>query len=53
MSFDLLFCQTLQQSSNMPYSLAIGVEIGGTKIQVGIWSANGKLLKHPIQKQVI
>ena len=34
-------------------SLAIGIEIGGTKIQVGIGSANGKLLKPPIRKQAI
>lgn len=40
-------------NSNMPYSLAIGIEIGGTKIQVGIGSASGKLLKPPIRKQVI
>ena len=40
-------------NSNMPYSLAIGIEIGGTKIQVGIGSASGKLLKLPIRKQVI
>jgi len=33
--------------------LAIGIEIGGTKIQVGIGSANGKLLKPPVRKQVI
>lgn len=40
-------------NSNMPYSLAIGIEIGGTKIQVGIGLASGKLLKPPIRKQVI
>ena len=40
-------------NSNMPYSLAIGIEIGGTKIQVGVGSASGKLLKPPIRKQVI
>lgn len=40
-------------NSNMPYSLAIGIEIGGTKIQVGFGSASGKLLKPPIRKQVI
>jgi len=33
--------------------LAIGIEIGGTKIQVGIGSANGKLIQPPIRKQVI
>ena len=33
--------------------LAIGVEIGGTKIQVGIGSANGKLLKPAVRRQVI
>jgi len=37
----------------MSNSLAIGVEIGGTKTQVGIGSANGKLLKAPIRRQVI
>jgi len=34
-------------------SLAIGMEIGGTKIQVGIGSADGKLLKPPTRRQVI
>ena len=35
-------------------SLAIGIEIGGTKLQVGIGSANGKLLQRGvIRKQVI
>ena len=33
--------------------LAIGIEIGGTKLQVGVGSASGKLLKPPIPKQVI
>lgn len=40
-------------NSNMPCSLAIGIEIGGTKIQVGVGSASGRLLKPPIRKQVI
>ena len=34
-------------------ALAIGIEIGGTKLQVGIGSASGKLLKPPIRRQVI
>lgn len=34
-------------------ALTIGIEIGGTKLQVGIGSASGKLLKHPIRRQVI
>jgi len=38
---------------NVLDSLAIGMEIGGTKIQVGIGSANGKLIDAPIRKQVI
>src|SRR5215204_1019909 len=33
--------------------LAIGIEIGGTKIQVGIGSASGKLLKPPVRRNVI
>jgi glucokinase len=33
--------------------LAIGVEIGGTKIQVGIGSASGKLLQPPLRRRVI
>lgn len=40
-------------NSNVSNSLAIGIEIGGTKIQVGIGSASGKLLKPSIRKQVI
>lgn len=39
--------------SSMSDSLAIGIEIGGTKIQVGIGSASGKLIQPPIRKQVI
>jgi len=34
-------------------SLAIGIEIGGTKIQAGVGSASGKLLMSPVRKQVI
>ena len=34
-------------------ALVIGIEIGGTKLQVGIGSASGKLLKPPIRRQVI
>ncbi len=34
-------------------ALAIGIEIGGTKLQVGIGPASGKLLKPPIRRQVI
>ena len=34
-------------------ALAIGIEIGGTKIQVGVGSANGKLLKTPVRRKVI
>ena len=40
-------------NSDMSHSLAIGIEIGGTKTQVGIGSTSGKLLKPPIRKQVI
>ncbi len=40
-------------SSDILHSLALGIEIGGTKIQVGIGSAGGKLLKPPVRKQVI
>jgi predicted NBD/HSP70 family sugar kinase len=40
-------------SSDMLHSLAIGIEIGRTKIQVGIGSTSGKLLKPPVRKRVI
>jgi predicted NBD/HSP70 family sugar kinase len=40
-------------SSNVSNSLAIGIEIGGTKIQVGIGSTSGKLVQLPIRKQPI
>jgi glucokinase len=40
-------------SSMMLDSLRIGIEIGGTKIQVGIGSASGKLLMPPVRKRVI
>ena len=40
-------------NSTISNPLAIGMEIGGTKIQVGIGSVNGKLLKPPIRRQVI
>lgn len=33
--------------------LAVGVEIGGTKLQVGIGSTSGRLLQPPVRKQVI
>jgi len=40
-------------TNDISNSLAIGIEIGGTKIQVGIGSTNGMLLQPPIRKQVI
>ena len=40
-------------TSTISDSLAIGIEIGGTKIQVGVGTTNGKLLKPPIRKQAI
>jgi glucokinase len=33
--------------------LAVGIEIGGTKLQVGIGSADGKLLKPPMRRTVV
>ena len=33
--------------------LAIGIEIGGTKLQVGVGSTNGKLLSPPVQRRVV
>ncbi len=36
-----------------PNSLAIGIEIGGTKIQAGIGSAGGKLWMPPVRRPVI
>jgi glucokinase len=43
----------MESSKAFSDALAIGIEIGGTKLQVGIGSASGKLLKPPIRKQVI
>ena len=40
-------------NSDTSNSLAIGIEIGGTKIQVGVGLASGKLIQPPIRKQVI
>jgi len=40
-------------NNDVSNSLAIGIEIGGTKIQVGIGSASGKLLMPPVRRQVI
>jgi len=40
-------------NSDISNSLAIGIEIGGTKIQVGIGTASGKLLMPPVRRQVI
>jgi glucokinase len=40
-------------NGDMSNSLALGIEIGGTKLQVGIGSANGKLLKPSVRRQVI
>jgi glucokinase len=38
--------------SNDSDLLAIGIEIGGTKLQVGIGSVHGKLLMPPVRRQV-
>ena len=43
----------MESSKAFSDALAIGIEIGGTKLQVGIGSASGKLLKPPIRRQVI
>ncbi len=43
----------MESSKAFSEALAIGIEIGGTKIQVGIGSTSGKLLKPPLRKQVI
>jgi glucokinase len=43
----------MESSKAFSDALAIGIEIGGTKLQVGIGSARGKLLKPPIRRQVI
>jgi glucokinase len=40
-------------NSDISNGLAIGIEIGGTKIQVGVGSASGKLLMPPVRRQVI
>lgn len=37
----------------MKASLAIGIEIGGTKLQVGVGSTTGSLLSAPVRRQVI
>ena len=34
-------------------SLVIGMEIGGTKLQAGVGTTNGKLLSPPVRRQVI
>ncbi len=44
----------MNKNSNPPDALAIGMEIGGTKIQVGIGSPDGVLLpKGILQRQVV
>lgn len=43
----------MESSKAFSEALAIGMEIGGTKLQVGIGSTSGKLLKPPLRKQVI
>jgi glucokinase len=40
----------IDNSSNV---LAIGIEIGGTKLQAGIGTTNGKLLSPPVRRTVI
>lgn len=40
-------------NNDISNSLAIGIEIGGTKIQVGIGSASEKLLMPPVRRRVI
>jgi len=39
--------------NNTSDELAIGIEIGGTKLQVGIGTTNGKLLQSPIRRTVV
>jgi glucokinase len=34
-------------------TLAIGIEIGGTKLQVGVGTTNGKLLQPPVRRTVL
>jgi glucokinase len=40
-------------NSKISNSLAIGMEIGGTKLQVGIGSANSRLLCPPVRRGVV
>jgi glucokinase len=39
--------------NNKKESLAIGMEIGGTKLQVGVGTTDGKLLRPPVRRRVI
>ncbi|MEO8355454.1 MAG: ROK family protein [Chloroflexota bacterium] len=43
----------MKTNDNISNLLAMGIEIGGTKIQVGIGFTSGKLLRPPIRKQVV
>ena len=43
----------MESSKAFSDALAIGIEIGGTKTQVGIGSASGKLLKPAVRRQVV
>ncbi len=39
--------------SDSSNALAIGIEIGGTKIQVGVGTSNGQLLNPPVRRHVV